>query len=220
MALADAERVAAERGPSRSDGGTATLGGPGDWEERTEAAYAAVLAAARRRTRTPESALGGAVALVALVAAVVLVPDPAPPRPSRPRARCRGPRSTASGGDRLRYPGRRRRQPLRGAGLAEYADYAATFPSGRFRIRLSVSAERSVLTVAGDQRSIGILRLEGHRVSLEPLPPNMGFSYFRWSREGRQVSLAFTGSSMAKHSGYPAEVHQVALYATAPFTRY
>ena len=31
-----------------------------------------------------------------------------------------------------------------------------------------------MLTVAGDQRSVGILRVDGHRVTLEPLPPNIG----------------------------------------------
>ena len=218
-ALAVAEQVATAP-PSRSDDGPGERrAAPADWEDHIEVAYAAVLAAARRRSVRRRSALGGAVALVALVAAVVLVPDPAPPAPEPPESSL--PRA-ALDGEWWTAPLTRAdvAATLRGAGLAEYADYAGTFPRGRFRIRLSVSAERSVLTVAGDQRSIGILRLEGHRASLEPLPPNMGFSYFRWSQEGSQVSLAFTGSSMAKHNGYPAEVHQVALYATAPFTRY
>jgi len=244
-ALQAAERMVAEAPrTSRSDDGIgdhwAALAG---WEERAEVAYAAVAAAARRRTVRRRSTVAGAAAVVALVAGVVLMPDPGPPAPEPPPqhlsqtlpvgpppwATERVDRPPESPLPRAALDGHWWTAPLtraevagalRVAGLAEYADYAETFPTGRFRIQLSVSAERSVLTVEGDQRSIGILRVAGHRVTLEPLPPNLGFSHFRWSRVGRQVSLVFTGSSMAKHSGYPAEVHQVALYATAPFTRY
>ena len=91
--------------------------------------------------------------------ALALGPPPwATERGRQPAAAGRARRAVA---DRPADPGRRRAPAARGRPRASTPTTPRPSRDGRFRIRLSVHAERSVLTVAGDQRSIGILRRGG-----------------------------------------------------------
>ena len=78
---------------------------------------------------------------------------------------------------------------------------------------------KSVLTVAGAHRDVRIIRVDGHRVTLEAPPPNIEVTHFRWSGAGPWLTLAHTGQGLSKHVGLAAVVHQVALYTTARFER-
>jgi hypothetical protein len=231
-ALTEAARTAAAaRMPERLDDIDSGPAGVAAWEDRRDAVYTAVLAAAARRRVRRNARLGGAVAVVALAAAAVFAPggDLRPP-PAAPAAFGPPPWAVEPRGHPLGGPldGRWQTDPLtradivnalRRSGLGEYADHAATFPRGPFRIRLTVDSGKSVLTVAGAHRDVRSFRVDGHRVTLEAPPPNIEVTHFRWSGAGPWLTLAHTGQGLAKHAGLAAVVHQVALYTTARFER-
>ena len=199
------------------------------WEERTATVYAAVLAAADLRKRHRNFVLAGVAAAVALAAAAVVAPgaDPEPPPAAAglaPPPWAIEPRGHPLGGP---LDGRWQTDPLtradvanalRRAGLEEYAEEAARFPAGRFRIRLTVDGGRSVLTV-GSEREVRIFRVDGRHVTLETLPPNLAISHFHWSGERPWLTLAYAGPGLVKHGAIATQIHEVALYTTARFER-
>ena len=196
------------------------VGGPRP-SARTPPCWAA--AAAHRTTRPVHWPAPPAV--VALVAGVVLMPDPEPPRLSRhlgePVATCRRPaavgdqRVGAPPGARCREPaldGRWRTAPLTRADVAGALRVAGLGGVRRLRRDLPertgsgssspCQAERSVLTVAGDQRCVA--HPPGGRGTGSPSSrcrPTSGFTHFRWSRRRPSGQLVFTGPELAKHSG-------------------
>jgi hypothetical protein len=112
---------------------------------------------------------------------------------------------------------------LREAGLNSYAqDYAASFPDGRFRLRMTSYAGNIVLrTVTGTRLQLvnrEFLEPGGSTLTIRPGDLHVGKTTYRYTVEADQLTLTFLRTS-APGFGVPGEVRQRALYTTAPFTR-
>jgi hypothetical protein len=112
---------------------------------------------------------------------------------------------------------------LRDAGLTRYAeDYAATFPDGHFRLRLTSYAGNFVLRVKSGTHQeavdIELFQAEGPRLVIRH-SGNHGMTTYHWTVVGDQLTLTFVRTSAPGYEGFPAEVRQRALYTTASFVR-
>ena len=200
------------------------------WQTRTDPSYDAVVAGARRRRTTRNVAVAGGIAAAALAATLVLVPGDASsrlePAPSGPTpSTFHHPEAPYETGP---LDGTWRTDPitrtdieanLRAAGLDEYAAaHAATYPRGEFRLTLRVSAGHITVDVGAQRaRQREFLIEADSRVRFRPGSAGFGSTIYDWQVEDGNLTLSLVRSTLSEYDGFPGEVHERALYTTAPF---
>lgn len=208
------------------------------WEASAAASYDAVVAGARRRVVVRRTTIGSLVAVAALLGGIVFAPHqdsgPEPARPT-PSPNLGDDRSDTSSPPYGQEPldGRWQTRPLtradieatlREAGLNRFGeDYAATFPRGSFRIRLTSFAGNLVVRVraGGHDQAVDreFLHPEGRTLTVRPGSPGHGRTTYRYAVTDDRLTLAFLTTTAPGYDGFPAEVQKRALFTTAPFTR-